>query len=118
MTSTKCSDTSKIAGLRDVSGSYVTHSSLLSVSEAARSQYRAGRGPRIQCEVLQGPQCCPPPMRMGLGSPGRALWKRRRARGCQTLLWSCSVGLSEAEDWLGREASRAPEDTDGDLYRK
>lgn len=67
------------------------------------------------CKVLS---VALPPMRMGLGYPGRVLRKCGGASGCQTLLWSCSVGLSEAEDWLGREASRASEDADGDLYRK
>lgn len=45
--------------------------------------------------------------------------------GRQTLLWSWrsegaawrSEGLSEAEDWLGRDASRLWEDPDGGLYR-
>lgn len=39
----------------------------------------------------------------------------QKGEQCQTLLCSCSVGLSEAEDWLGREASRPSEDTEGDL---
>lgn len=54
------------------------------------------------------------PVRVGQGfqeeSSGNAEGPRR-----QTLLWSCSVGLSEAEDWLGREASRPSADTGEDL---
>lgn len=50
-------------------------------------------------------------VRVSRKSP-QEMWRGQR---CHTLLWSCSVGLSEAEDWLGREASRPSEDTEGDL---
>lgn len=73
----KCSDASEILGVRDVSGSYMTHSSL-SVSEAALSQYGAVRGPRLQHEVLQGPQRCSPPHEDGVRVSGKSpqeMWR-------------------------------------------
>lgn len=44
--------------------------------------------------------------------------QRPAAWGQRLLCCWGSVGLSEAEEWLGREASVPSEDPDGDLYRK
>lgn len=86
--------------------------------------------PRIQWEIFKRSSVMGEPLVRAQPFWGEIGWRfgpdLEWQVGHQTSLWSWraeeaswrSVGLSEAEDWLGREASRPWEDPEGCLYRK
>lgn len=86
--------------------------------------------PRIQWEIFKGSSVLDEPLVRAQPFWGEIGWcfgpDLEWQVGHQTSLWSWraeeaswrSVGLSEAEDWLGREVSRPWEDPEGCLYRK